>query len=465
MMRLKTNAGSALLVTLPVTVIFLTVGSQILLTVQQFRSASARNAAWTEALCAAQSGIDIALTRLNSGIKTGFDVPNVTQRTGEGGSTAEASVTLDEMTIGGTASIRIRSSGIVQVPGTDHSTVSSRTGAGGTVDRLRQFYFYRMDNAPVARPVTRRTIEVYAVNNGVGWKYAIETNDWVRVQGSSAYVDSYNSKDPTKSSTINGIPGQYDPAKRQQNGTVATNSHNSGDVQLVGKFYGNVLTNGVNLTPLPITSSQQPQNGQVRLTGTVNSKFNEPMAYVQAPAWSSWEVYPSGNDLQSGDRTLVAGLPGAPKRYQFTEANRKMTITLPPGQTSGSIEVWVTGNINNGGIDLAKGVDATIYFQNGLSISGSSIVNRNRNAASLKLLGYRASGSSAININGGGDLWAIIYAPQHDMSLSGGQRLYGSFATKSLVANNTVEIHYDEALGNGSSSSNYQVVSWVEDSY
>ncbi|MBI4865426.1 MAG: hypothetical protein HY816_00600 [Candidatus Wallbacteria bacterium] len=67
-----------------------------------------------------------------------------------------------------------------------------------------------------------------------------------------------------------------------------------------------------------------------------------------------------------------------------------------------------------------------------------------------------SSGKPAIQITGGGSLYADLYAPGYDMKLTGNGGIYGRAYANTLEIGGTTYFHYDEALGQvggGSSSS------------
>lgn len=460
--------GSAILAILLLATCLFGVMAATYLQVQNLSTASHQNAAWVEALYAAHAGLQVASAKIGTmSAPLDFSLSGDLQRPGEGPGRVSYETSLSVSPSGGLNMLRLRSTGRAPLPLQGRLLEASFTGKNGSVDRLRPFFLKYKDGATVHEAFTQRSVEAVLSLGLSKYKYALKTKESLRLYGINSIIDSYDSSDPTKSSMINGYPGQYDVTKRQQNGLVATLAGSAGAITLWGQIYGSVATNGVPLVSRLLSLPALLLGNVVRLSGTITTDHTEPMDAAPVPTWAP-EASPTGDALQAADQTLLAGPVGSPKRYKFTEANRKMNFSLPPGLTQGEVEVWITGNINANSansIVVPAGVKATIYFHNGLSINGNAINNQSRNPANLSFIGIRQSGSSAINFNGDGNLWATIYAPFHDLSLSGGQQLYGSFLVKSATLNNTVGIHFDEALRNvgGGLSNSLQLISYIED--
>src|SRR5207253_8463910 len=87
-------------------------------------------------------------------------------------------------------------------------------------------------------------------------------------------VDSYDSTDPTKSTN-----GLYDPAKRQENGDIATDGQliEAGNAQI----FGDVATNAGTVS------------GAANITGVERTDFYQEPIPVGAPSWSAWNALPS----------------------------------------------------------------------------------------------------------------------------------------------------------------------------
>src|SRR5207253_10419895 len=143
-------------------------------------------------------------------------------------------------------------------------------------------------------------------------------------------VDSYDSSNPTKST--NGI---YDPAKRQENGDIAT------DGQLIeagnAHIHGDVATNAGTVS------------GAANITGTERTDFYQEPIPVGAPSWSSTN---SSVTTVTGNTTITASATKSSpaSRYVLDQISLSGGKTLAiAGNADGSqtfVELYVTGDIS-----------------------------------------------------------------------------------------------------------------------
>jgi hypothetical protein len=268
-------------------------------------------------------------------------------------------------------------------------------------------------------------------------------------------VDSYDSSDSTKSTN-----GLYDPAKRQQNGDIAT------DGQLIeagnAHIYGDVATNAGTVS------------GAANITGVERTDFYQEPIPVGAPSWSSWNASPS---LVTGTTTITASATkgSAASRYVLTSVSlsgsKTLTVAGNPDGSQTYVEIYVTGNISvsgTGQILVQPGVTATIYFAGNVDITGNGVLNSNNQPGDLMLYGIQPPTTSSEHVNFGGNsqITASIYAPGHDVTVNGGGtngHVYGSIVGNTVTMTGVSNLHYDERLGSTGVINNYKIVSWFED--
>lgn len=294
----------------------------------------------------------------------------------------------------------------------------------------------------IVRPVSAFDLAIMSVG-------ALNLND------ADIVIDSYDSRDPTKSTS-----GLYDVAKRQEHGSIATDGNliNAGNAHV----YGDVATNAGTVS------------GVANVTGVERTDFYQEPIPVAAPNWLS--INPSPSTI-SGTKSLAANaVEGSPNsRYILN------SITLAGGQvldltgnaqgTPTYIEIYVTGNISSTGnsqIVLQPGVKAKIYFAGNTTITGNGLVNINNQPGDLLLYGVTPPSNAArtLDLGGNGQLSAAVYAPDYNVSIhNSGVRgtVSGSFVGKTVTMTGVTDLHYDEALGAGGVINNYKIVSWFED--
>ena len=432
---------------------------------------------WQEALLAAESGIDLAIVELRKSLYpqpnhawdgwnnppgnevTGYELTTV-PNAGLNGTpmTIETNVDAPAQLIDPTNSwqyYRIRTVGTIPITG------PARTSDNPQDTKLRRLSLrwerftngvltpHSLDNPQVSRRVEAVVRPVSAFDQ------AIMSVGVVDLTNQNIVVDSYDSTDPTKSTN-----GLYDPAKRQENGDIATDGQliEAGNAQI----YGDVATNAGTVS------------GAANITGIERTDFYQEPIPVGAPSWSTWNSSPS---LVTGTTTINADATkgSAASRYTLSSislsGNKTLTVAGNPNGSQTYIEIYVTGDISvsgTGQIVVQPGVTATIYFAGNVDISGNGVLNINNQPSDLMLYGIQppTDTSEHVSIGGNSQITASVYAPGHDVTVNGGGtngHVYGSVVGKTVTMTGVSNLHYDERLGSTGVVNNYKIVSWFED--
>ena len=115
------------------------------------------------------------------------------------------------------------------------------------------------------------------------------------------------------------------------------------------------------------------------------------------------------------------------------------SVTIPAGNyvfnnftTSGSAIVTCTG-------------PATIYFYGKFDMGAKTVTNGNapKNLRIVAIPKPDGKPPGTLNIGGGSALYADVYAPQSDVTLSGSGAIYGSVIGLSITMSGTSDIYYD----------------------
>jgi hypothetical protein len=440
-------------------------------------------ASWQEAILATESGVDLAMVELRKSVSSpssawqspwvggapgnGNSSSSLTTITylGEGSTTMNLNVTVDApsqmIDSRGWQYYRIRATGTNLVPGPQRGSDEKRDA----VLRKLSIWNDRLTGTPLIRPLVSRRIEVIAKPLSP-FNAAILAKGKINLTDQNIVIDSYDSRDNTKSTN-----GQYDASKRQQNGNVDTD----GTVISAGNahIYGNIGTNDGTAT------------GVANVTGTVSTDFYQDINSVQTPAWTTGiTVNPSS---VTNTTTITAGATKGAFRYKLSQISLsgKNVLTIS-GAADGSTtyaDIWVTGNISisgQGQIALGDGVIASFYLAGNASISGNGITNgtgsSNGNSGSLPtnsrpanviLYGIKpTSGTQSISLSGNANMEASIYAPDADVSLSGGGNngtFYGAIVGNTVTMTGVTSVHYDQALASAGFVTDYKIASWFED--
>jgi hypothetical protein len=471
----SSKAGSVLVWTVLVIGILSLIAMETLRLVTAKYQNALQTSTWQEALLAAESGIDLAIVELRKSLYpqpnhawdgwnnppgnqvTGYELTTI-PNAGLSGTpmTIEANVDAPSQLIDPTNSwqyYRIRTVGTIPITG------PARTSDNPQDTKLRRLSlrWERFTNGilmahSLNAPQVSRRIEAI-VRPISAFDQAIMSVGVVDLTNQNIVVDSYDSSDPTKSTN-----GLYDPAKRQENGDIATDGQliEAGNAQI----YGDVATNTGTVS------------GAANITGIERTDFYQEPIPIGAPSWAD-----SSSASITGTTTINANATkgSAASRYTFSSVSLSgnKTLTLA-GNANGSqtyIEIYVIGDMSvtgTGQIVVQPGVTATIYFGGNVDISGNGVLNINNQPGDLMLYGIQppTNSSEHVSIGGNSQITASIYAPGHDVTVNGGGtngHVYGSIVGKTVTMTGVSNLHYDERLGSTGVINNYKIVSWFED--
>lgn len=443
-----------------------------------------QTATWQESLLAAESGVDLAIIELRKSLYpqpnnawqgwsnspsnnvTGYaltTIPNAglvgTPMTIE--TNVDAPATLIDP-INGWQYYRIRTIGTIPITGPARASDNPQD----TKLRRLSLRFERFTNGLLTahalpndangnpKPQVSRRVETI-VRPVSAFDQAVMSVGAVDLTNQNIVIDSYDSSDPTKSTN-----GLYDPAKRQENGDIATDGQliEAGNAQI----YGDVATNAGTVS------------GAANITGIERTDFYQEPIPVGAPSWNGTN---GSVTSVNGTTTINANTNknSAASRYVLTGISLSggKTLTIA-GNADGSptyVQIYVTGDISvsgTGQIVIQPGVNATIYFAGNVDISGNGILNSNNQPGDLMLYGIQPPDGASEHVNFGGNsqITASVYAPGHDITVNGSGtngHVYGSIIGKSVTMTGVSNLHYDESLGATGMINSYKIVSWFED--
>jgi hypothetical protein len=434
-----------------------------------------QTASWHDSLYAAESGVDMAVSELRKGLKggtpwagwlredgTAATTPGTSPihfassallRQGEGGQRSWVKVQVDAPATLRDASgeqwYRIRSIGYAEVPGG-----SVVTGEG--LDReLRKIDFRADRKTGEALYQARASREIEAIVKPVGsFRAALIGDVFIDMNNHDIVVDSYDSRSDSKSTN-----GQYDLAKRQQHGDIATNGETINAAN--AHIHGNASTDGGEVL------------GSGNVTGQVRDDFYQELLPVARPTM----VAEAGSPTTVNQSTMLAARAGTPTQYVLGDVNlggaKTLHIQGAPDGSETFAQILVNGDVNlggNGQIILDPGVHVRIYVAGNVDITSNGLVNPNR-PLNFQVYGLaRPAGDppGTMKISGTGGFRGAAYAPNYDLSLMGsgaGDSVSGAFVARSISMCGEQSVYYDEALGEGGLVSDFRVVSWFEDAH
>src|SRR5438270_7616211 len=478
-MRRKTSvaAGSVLVWTVLVIAILSLIAVETLRLVTIKYQNALQTSTWQESLLAAESGIDVAIVELRKSLYpqpnhawdgwnnqpgnnvTGYELTTV-PNAGLNGTPMTIETNVDapiELIDPGNSwqYYRIRTVGTIPITGPARTSDNPQdTKLRRLSLRWERFTNGMLTSHLINAPQVSRRIEA-VVRPVSAFDQAIMSVGIVDLTNQNIVVDSYDSSNPTKSTN-----GLYDPAKRQQNGDIATDGQliEAGNAQI----FGDVATNAGTVS------------GAANITGIERTDFYQEPIPVGAPSWAAWN-----HSLSSVTETTTINASAthgtAASRYVLSSVslsgNKTLTIAGDSNGGQTYIEIYVTGDISVSGpgqIVIQPGVTATIYFAGNVDISGNGVLNSNNQPGDLMLYGIQppTGTSEHVSIGGNSQITASIYAPGHDVTVNGSGtngHVYGSIVGKTVTMTGVSNLHYDERLGSIGLINNYKIVSWFED--
>src|SRR6266404_7133637 len=535
----RTNAGSALICVLCTIFILSLIGATVLLNcAARYNVASKQVKGWKEALYAAEGGGDIAFAEVRklvsnptgafsgwtSGVPAAGPWSNGPYTFGQSNGLS-TSVTVDRLqptpNPNGVHCYRIRATGTAKLIGLPRTGLDSALTANGThfaansatrgngdtllrkidfnYDHFKAAYGDGDMNSPtlqtVPYPQITRRIELIAAPQMASFTGGLEVGNAFAGPGHAGVVDSYNSKNYSlhpgyaynPADATNPASAYYADAR---NGNVSVGTASFTDW---GPIYGNVTTNGGNVT-----------HSGTSISGTIDNNVPFTIPPLVGPDTSTFATG-SGPTLNVPSGTS----PGAPAQYVYSSLSGGLTINgqtgtnplLPsygkPIETYVTIVVGSAGSTTGdiGGITLGPGVNAKIYFTGSLNVSASALVNNNVDGAVgvytlnpdgsvLPSVDYSRAGhlqfygisptdgstqSVAITSGGGSnkDVYASIYAPSANVSVTGNVNWYGAIVASVFTGNGNgggnTSFHYDTQIAGFGVPIDYQVASYIED--
>jgi hypothetical protein len=325
--------------------------------------------------------------------------------------------------------------------------------------------------APLKQGYIHRTVEVTTCNRGQ-FPYGMLAKGQISINGGSL-LDAFDSSDPRYSTG-----GMYDPTKRLDNVKVATTSTISKAITISGgsQVYGSIAS-GPGAGTLSLSGgsavgdasfvTNRLNAGQIE-AGHSATNLNTSIPEVSPPYnFGPAPPRPANFKFQGTNYTYVLGQVGANSNYfngSFSMvAGQSMLVT-------NAATFYVTGDFTISGgsfIYIAPGASLAIYVgttdtsaNNRISLLGGGVQNDTGVAANFSVNGLPSVKTAAYS--GNSEFIGTCYAPEAELTLSGGTDCAGAFVAKTISLNGGMNFHYDTALGGGTGLLKYIIASWRE---
>ncbi len=282
-----------------------------------------------------------------------------------------------------------------------------------------------------------RTVRISTVKEGV-FTGILSIRDSLDMNGNPVYADSYDSRDPAKSTG-----GFYDPLKAGDKADVhctdgLLDSVNIGNAKLWGHVFTGPtgkLTYGAQGKVGSVAFQQDDSIKSGVEIGWWQNDYNSALPSVKAPF--AVAPAPSGGIVNGTNYNYI--LPGG--NYMLSSvAGGKVLI-------AGKVVLYVTGSVdlsgNNDVLEFTPGSSLEIYIGGQYGRFGA-VETPVTVATDLKIFGLPTN--TEMKLSGSRNFYGLIYAPQATFEIKGGVHYYGAFCVKSARLMGSCNFHYDEAL-------------------
>ncbi len=493
----RSEAGNTLLVALGMLAILSAVGANVLLSVTSRYQHTQKAVGWSEALNAAEAGVDDAFANcrrtittaaawtnwkkyntgtsswvtvtsasdanaeLAAGRKIIYDLPAGSHliSSGEGTNDLWYHVEVDSpasFVVSGNRWYRIRSTGYAALPGLARTDNEGFDGISNHNSKLRKIdlridhfikrygnYQHAAGTTVAVTPQATRRLEVI-VQPKTPFGMAMVATAPTGTAINAPLIDSFDSTD-----LVNYPGGLYNSGARDPTTGVGSRAIvyvTSPIATFSAKLYGDLRTNGGGV-----------KKGN-NITGTVTNNITIDVPPVTTPTWAV-------TASSAAPSIMVAGTTASPSYATYSSING-IIVTPPLGQTTGVANLYITGNVT-GGITVMPGVTLKIWFAGNFSMKSRDIDNLNFKAANLQLYGIDPingqSRSFTLGSGNPGVSYFTLNAPSYDFSSNGNVDVAGAVIAKTILGNGNTSWHYDESLATAGEVLDYQRASWVED--
>jgi hypothetical protein len=316
--------------------------------------------------------------------------------------------------------------------------------------------------SPNRRPFLARGIRCTSRTDALFSK-GLAAKGTIDLKGNDILSDSYNSLLPAYNTG-----GLYDPAKRRDKGSIATNSGLTNSMNIGNAtIYGTVSTGpggSIAIGPRGAVGDtayvETPANGGSIQKGAFKDDMNVDFGDAKLPTLAG--ILTPGSGSVGGTNYACVLSTG---NYGDNDEFRMSTGTM---MVVGNAILHVKGDFIIEGtakIVIASGASLTLYVGGySTTIGGNGIVNYNSNPMSFQYYGLNTN--RKFTITGNGKFVGTVYAPNADLTFkgggAGGEDFSGAAIGRTATMDGKFQFHYDEALQVLSPPRGYVVTGWNE---
>lgn len=298
--------------------------------------------------------------------------------------------------------------------------------------------------------------------------------DTLTFSGGNASVDSYDSRLGAYDAPLGGgLTNKY-PRGSAGSSSVSVNSFSLSNSDIFGYVsIGTADYSGLDVGPNGVVSGSFAAAAGTIDYSRVTTDFTTSFEDATAPTTAGYTIgaisgaftLPRTGDIAAADGKFYYDVPsislsGAASRILTISAGSDVVIRITSNTGTG---VSVSGNAS---ISVLATGSLELYASNDIAIGGNGIANSNDPEA-FQFWSTRAagSGSQSVSISGNGQLSAVVYAPNADVTMNGGGssgQVSGAVVADSITVTGGSEFHYDEALSDMTDGNPFGIASWTE---
>lgn len=298
--------------------------------------------------------------------------------------------------------------------------------------------------------------------------------DWISFSGNGASVDSYDSRKGAYNAVLaDGSRNRFGRGSAGS-GAVTVDSFSLGNADIWGYVsIGTADYTGLDVGPNGTVAGLGSSQGTIDYS-RVTTDFRPNFEDVEAPTTAPYTI---GSVTNATTLPLAGHTPAADGKYYYSTPSISLsgggskilavssgaTVVLTVTTDSGTA-VSVSGNAS---IAVPTNANLEMYTSGNVAIAGNGVVNSNQPAA-FQLYGTRtadAASEQSISISGNGQLSAVVYAPNANLSMNGGGSsgsVLGAAVAKTVTVTGGSAFHYDEALADMTDGNPFGITRWAE---
>ncbi len=404
----------------------------------------------------AETGIELAMTAINSNSWSGWTV------SGSNATTTFSGFTYSQ---GATGSVKV----FVQNYSTTNPVVVAKAtltpSTGSTIEKMIAVSGF---------------IQRSLFSKGLVGKHGLN------FRGNNPSVDSW---DPllNDDGSARGAPANYSAGIAHAKGSIAavdvTAAADVNNADIWGTAsVGSSSSSAIDVGPQGRVGPYGTGNG-VKNPDYISTNFTTNLPTITTPAPTAGQLNVLAASISTDTTLPRAG------DVSVTDATGKVTYYYKfPSMTGGTLTISANKNVvllptagagtnaislsgNHDAISVAAGATLNIYTDANISLTGQAeITNANGTASttSIQIWGTNTSSSSpgqSFTIAGNGVLECTCYAPNAAISAKGGGNsgaIYGAFVGYTIDMTGNDSFHYDESLGRIGTSGTYTPTKWIE---